>query len=273
MALLKEINAARYSSTTSGLVEKFSKNGDDIFRKAYPKIVNSQNTLYYPSTEIISNTVPQDSFTVKWSIKLVDNESYLLQSLFPEGTLNDAGEWEAPKPFKATNSGGEGIFVPDSIDTIEISEPVFNFPLAPNMRQIGETINGRLKTVTLLSTRYEPPDYITEYYTNSIPNFNPSRGIFGNFFDGVFNGVCSATTSTFALPYNKKLKTPRPWEDGASSVTYSQYCDLIPENKEYKSSMDIIFHFKDDKKLDEFYVEIKNYYMVEGYQAFYSVRY
>ena len=266
MALLKTINAALYGSTLrDGLLERFSLNGNVISRNATPKTYApsaAARTYYYPSTSFNVAPVPS-SDTVSWRITLVEDEAYLFRALFPDGTTSDDGTFETPKDFTAENAGGESVAVSDSIDSIEIAEPVFNIPINLELLSESSTTSGGVK----IETQY----FKGEYSSSIIPGFDTSKPLVNQFLSGTFNGLVTAETATYQIQYNKALITPTTWKDGSDSVTYSPYCILTPVSIEFKRSMHVNFRF--DASLETFTVNIKNYYDAHDYPPFYHVKY
>lgn len=266
MALLKTINAALYGSTLrEGLLERFSLAGNVISRNATPMVYTPQGTTktyYYPSTSFNVAPVPS-SDTVSWRVTLIEDEAYLFRALFPEGTTSDDGTFETPKDFTAENAGGEFVAVSNSIDSIEITGPVFNIPIKLELLSESSTTSGGVRT----ETQY----FKGEYSSSIIPGFDTSKPLVNQFLSGTFNGLVTAETATYQILYNKKLITPATWEDGADSVTYSPYCVLTPVNIEFKNSMHVNFRFEADLKT--FTINIKNYYNARNYAPFYHVKY
>lgn len=261
--MLEAINAATKNNYTARdpLVERFEKNGDIVARIATPLIYENSTSLKCPSTEVTSSVTA--STVAEFVITLKSDEPYMWRSLFPEGTLTDDGKLETPKPFRMDNSGGDGVTVADFIESAELLEPVFSFPLD------HETTFLREETT---DTTREEIWYSPEKYSSSlIPNFNPNIPIVSNFINGVFNGLCTASTTQFQLKYNKELYSPVTWQDGASAVKYSRYCRLVPEFPEFKSALRVTFRFDTDNK--NFLAYIRHIYTKAGVQHFYSIVY
>lgn len=266
MSLLKTINAAYYGSVTQkGLLERFSLAGNVLSRNATPKVwgYNSATRKYYYPSTTFSAAPSLLSDTVTFKITLVEDEAYMLRALFPEGTISDDGTFEIPKDFTAENAGGESVAVADYIDSIEIAGPVFSIPIELDLFSESSTIKDGVRT--------EIQYFKGEYSSSIIPNFDTSRPLVNQFLAGTFNNLVSAETTTFQIQYNKELMTPATWEDGASSITYSQYCLLTPVNPEFKRSMNVNFRF--DASLETFTVNIRNIYMTTDKQVFWQVRY
>lgn len=266
MSLLKTINAAYYGSVTQkGLLERFSLAGNVLSRNATPKVwgYNSATRKYYYPSTTFSAAPSLLSDTVTFKITLVEDEAYMLRALFPEGTISDDGTFEIPKDFTAENAGGESVAVADYIDSIEIAGPVFSIPIELDLFSESSTIKDGVRT--------EIQYFKGEYSSSIIPNFDTSRPLVNQFLAGTFNNLVSAETTTFQIQYNKELMTPATWEDGASSIKYSQYCLLTPVNPEFKRSMNVNFRF--DASLETFTVNIRNIYMTTDKQVFWQVRY
>lgn len=266
MALLKTINAAYYGYVTqNGLLERFTLAGNVLSRNATPKVWgynSATRTYYYPSTSFSVAPSPS-SDTVTFKITLIEDEAYMLQALFPEGTLNDDGTFETPKDFTAENAGGESVAVADYIDSIEIAGPSFNIPIELELLTESSTVKDGVRT--------EIQYFKGEYSSSIIPGFDTSKPLVNQFLSGTFNGLVTAETTTFQIQYNKELMTPATWKDGADSITYSQYCLLTPVNPEFKRSMNVNFRF--DASLETFTVNIRNIYMTTDKQVFWQVRY
>ena len=266
MDLLKTINAAYYGNVTqNGLLERFSLSGNVLSRNATPKVwgYNSATVkYYYPSMTFKASPSPS-SDTITFNISMVEDEAYMFHALFPEGINSDDGTFETPKDFTAENAGGESVTVSDYIDSIEIAGPVFNIPIELELISESSTTKNGVRT--------EIQYFKGEYSSSIIPGFDTSRPLINQFLSGTFNGLVSAETSTFQIQYNKELMTPATWEDGASSILYSQYCFLTPVNPEFKRSMNVNFKFK--ASLESFTVNIRNIYMTPDKQVFWQVRY
>ena len=266
MALLKTINAAYYGYVTqNGLLERFSLAGNVLSRNATPKVWgynSATRKYYYPATSFKASPSPS-SDTMTFNISMVEDEAYMFGALFPDGTFNDDGTFEIPKDFTAENAGGESVAVADYIDSIEITGPVFNIPIELDLLSENSTIKDGVRT--------EIQYFKGEYSSSIIPGFDTSKPLFNQFLNGTFNGLVSAETSTFQIQYSKELMTPATWEDGATSILYSQYCLLTPVNPEFKRSMNVNFRF--DASLETFTVNIRNIYMTTDKQVFWQVRY
>ena len=266
MALLKTINAAYYGYVTqNGLLERFSLAGNVLSRNATPKVWgynSTSRTYYYPSSSF-SVTLSPSPDTITFNISMVEDEAYMFQALFPEGTISDDGTFETPKNFTAENAGGESVAVSDYIDSVEIADPVFNIPIDLELFSESSTIKNGVRT--------EIQYFKGEYSSSIIPGFDTSKALVNQFLAGTFNGLVSAETSTFQIQYNKELMTPATWKDGADSVLYSQYCLLTPISPEFKRSMNVNFKFK--AGLETFTVNIRNIYMTTDKQVFWQVRY
>lgn len=266
MALLKEINAAFYGSTLKeGLLERFSMSGNVLSRNATPKVWgynSATRKYYYPSTTFKASPSPS-SDTVTFNISVVEDEAYMFRALFPGGTISDDGTFETQKNFTAENAGGESVAVSDYIDSVEIAGPVFSIPIELDLFSESSTTKDGVRT--------EIQYYKGEYSSSIIPGFDSSRPLVNQFLTGTFNNLVSAETSTFQINYNKELMTPATWEDGATSILYSQYCLLTPVNPEFKRSMNVNFKF--DASLETFTVNIRNIYMTTDKQVFWQVRY
>lgn len=266
MALLKTINAAYYGYVTqNGLLERFSLAGNVLSRNATPKVwgYNSASRKYYYPSATFKASVSPSSDTVTFNISMVEDEAYMFQALFPEGIISDDGTFETPKNFTAENAGGESVAVSDYIDSIDIAGPVFSIPIELDLFSENSTIKDGVRT--------EIQYYKGEYSSSIIPGFDASRPLVNQFLAGTFNNLVSAETTTFQVQYNKELMTPATWEDGASSVLYSQYCLLTPVNPEFKRSMNVNFRF--DASLETFTINIRNIYMTTDKQVFWQVRY
>ena len=266
MALLKTINAAYYGYVTqNGLLERFSLAGNVLSRNATPKVwgYNSASRKYYYPFMTFEASPSPSSDTVTFNISVVEDEAYMFRALFPGGTTSDDGTFETPKDFTAENAGGESVAVADYINSVEIAGPVFSIPIELDLFSESSTIKDGVRT--------EIQYYKGEYSSSIIPGFDASKPLVNQFLAGTFNDLVSAETSTFQIQYNKELMTPATWEDGATSILYSQYCLLTPVNPEFKRSMNVNFRF--DSSLKTFTVNIRNIYMTTDKQVFWQVRY
>lgn len=266
MALLKTINAAYYGNVTQkDHLERFTLAGNVLSRNATPKVWGynqATRKYYYPSATFKASPSPS-SDTVTFNISVVEDEAYMFRALFPEGTISDDGTFESPKNFTAENAGGESVAVSDYIDSIQVAGPIFSIPIELDLFSESSTIKDGVRT--------EIQYYKGEYSSNIIPGFDASKPLVNQFLAGIFNDLVSAETSTFQIHYNKELTTPATWEDGATSILYSQYCLLTPVNPEFKRSMNVNFKF--DASLKTFTVNIRNIYMTTEKQVFWQVRY
>ena len=261
--MLEELQAATKNNYAARdpLVERFKKNGDIVARIATPLIYESSTSLKFPSTEVTSSVTV--STVAEFILTLKSDEPYMWRSLFPEGELTDAGKLETPKPFRTDNTGGDGVTVADFIESAELLEPVFVFPLDHELTYLREETTN---------TTREEIWYSPEKYSSSIiPNFNPDIPLVTNFMKGVFDELCTASTTRFQLKYNKELYNPVTWQDGASNVKYSRYCRLVPEFPEFKSALRVTFRFDTDQK--NFLAYIRHIYTKAGVQHFYSIVY
>lgn len=260
--MLETIEAAKVRSKTGyDRLEQFEINGDIVSKIATPVAYEASTTLKFPSTEVTSSAVA--STVAEFRVTLKDDEPYMWRSLFPEGTLNGDGKIETPKPFRLDNSGGDGVTVADFIESAEILEPVFSIPLDHETTFLRE----ETKDTTREEIWYSPE----KYSSSIIPNFNPNIPIVTNFMNGVFNGLCTASTTQFQLKYNKELYNPVPWVDGSKDVIYTRYCRLVPDFPEFKSALRVTFRFDSDNK--NFLAYIRHIYTKAGVQYFYSIVY
>ena len=208
------------------ICERFKRDGDTIRKIATPSFYGKLPYIAFPGDSLTRTSSDAERDTVKFFFEVEQKPSVLLTQMFPKGRMVDDSHIEVDKPLLLENKGGEYISTNLNIEALEI----VNIDLLTSKPL---TIKNVTKNIQKDKYTFETTEY-SNFFSSVFEGYDENKSLKENYNAGCFDDKFKVETNIFNIGYESSLDVPRHWEDGASSVYYSKYCTLTPENKIFK---------------------------------------